>query len=75
MDLPNKRSSQPRQFSLQALELAPDAQKELQAYFDEIRMPYGFERGRLCVPGSVSWESIYEALQHFYEGRAEVFPF
>ena len=56
-------------------ELAPDEQKELQAYFDEIRMPYGFERGRLCVPGSVSWESIYEVLQHFYEGRAEVFPF
>jgi len=38
-------------------------------------MTYGFERGRLCVPGSVSWEAIYETLQHFYDGRADVFPF
>ena len=56
-------------------ELAPGEQEELKEYFDEIRMPYRLEHGRLYVPGSVSWETLYERLQHFYDGRADVYPF
>jgi hypothetical protein len=56
-------------------ELDAAEQQELRSYFDEIRMPYRLEHGRLCVPGSVSWEVIYERLNHFYDGRAEVYPF
>ena len=56
-------------------ELDAAEQQELRSYFDEIRMPYRLEHGRLCVPGSVSWEAIYERLNHFYDGRAEVYPF
>lgn len=56
-------------------ELDAAEQQELRDYFDEIRLPYRIERGRLCVPGSISWETLYERLEHFYYGRAEVYPF
>ena len=56
-------------------ELDASEQQELRDYFDEIRMPYRIEQGRPCVLGSVSWESIHEVLDHFYTGRAEVYPF
>lgn len=56
-------------------ELAAAEQQELRDYFDEIRLPYRIEHGRPCVPGSISWETIYERLLHFYDGRAEVCPF
>ena len=56
-------------------ELAPGEQEELKGYFDEIRMPYRLEHGSLCVAGSVSWETLYERLQPFYDARADVCPF
>ena len=56
-------------------ELTPSERKELKEYFDEIRMPSTLMHGRLCVSGSVSWEDLYERLQHFYDGRADVYPF
>jgi hypothetical protein len=60
----------PDQGELDAVE-----QQELRDYFDEIRLTYRIEHGRLCVPGSISWETLYERLEHFYDGRAEVYPF
>jgi hypothetical protein len=56
-------------------ELDAAEQQELRDYFDEIRLPYRVEHGRPCVPGSTSWETLYELLVHFYDGRAEVYPF
>lgn len=56
-------------------ELDTAEQQELRDFFDKIRIPYGLEHGRPCVPGSISWESLYEALDHFYTGRAEIYPF
>ncbi len=50
-------------------------QDELEDYFAKIRMPYQMLDGRLCIPGTISWETLYERLSHFYDGRAEVFPF
>jgi len=50
-------------------------QQELRMFFDEIRIPCGLEDGTPCVPSSISWESLYEAPDHFYTGRAEVYPF
>jgi hypothetical protein len=49
--------------------------QELREYFNEIRLPYRIEHGRLGVSGSISWKTLYERLAHFYDGRAEVFPF
>lgn len=50
-------------------------QDELEDYFAEIHMPYRMIDGRLCIPDAISWETLYERLSHFYDGRAEVFPF
>ena len=60
----------PDQGELDALE-----QQELRGYLDEIHMPYVLERGQPCIPSSISWETLYERLVHFYDGRAEVCPF
>ena len=56
-------------------ELDTVEQQELRDYLNEIRLPYRIEHGRLCIPGSISWETLYERLAHFYDGRAEVYPF
>jgi hypothetical protein len=56
-------------------EIRAKEQSELIDYFNEIRFPYRVIAGRLCVPESVPWSDIYERLQHFYDGRAQVFPF
>ena len=50
-------------------------EQELREYFDEVRLPYRIENGRACIVGSIGWDALYERLQHFYEGRAEVYPF
>ncbi len=50
-------------------------QDQLEDYFTQIGMPYQMVDGRACVPGRVSWECLDESLTHFYDGRAEVFPF
>ena len=54
-------------------------QEELKDYFDEIRFPYRMFDGRPCVPPcvpeTVSWETIFERLEFFYDGQAEVYPF
>lgn len=56
-------------------ELSESEQNELKEYFDEIKMPYRIIAGRLCVSGAVDREAIFERMEHFYEGRAEVYPF
>jgi hypothetical protein len=50
-------------------------EQELRDYFGEVGLPYRIENGRPCVLGSIAWEELYERLQHFYDGRSEVFPF
>ena len=56
-------------------ELDASEYEELKDYLGEIHMPYRLDRGRVCVPGSISWEALFETLEHFYYGRAEVYPF
>ena len=56
-------------------ELDAAEQQQLRDYFDEIRMPYRLQDGSVCILGSVSWEAVYEILEHFNYGRAEVYPF
>ena len=60
----------PDQGELDAVE-----QQEVGVYLDEIRMPYRIESGRPCISGSVAWKTVFEVLEHFYAGRAEVYPF
>ena len=56
-------------------ELDAAEQQELKDYLDEIRLPYRMDHGRPCVWGSISWEVLFESLEHFCDGRAEVYPF
>lgn len=53
-------------------ELEAAEQEELRAHLSEIRLPHRIQHGRLCVPGSISWQRLDERLQHFYDGRADV---
>ena len=56
-------------------ELRAEEQQALVDYFREIRFPHRVVGGRVHVPESVPWSDIYERLQHFYDGRAEVLTF
>ena len=56
-------------------ELPESEQMELIEYFSEIKLPYRLTDGCLCVVGGVDRDAVFERLEHFYDGRAEVFPF
>jgi len=56
-------------------ELDQKEQDELKDYFNEIEMPYQYDAEIICISGSVTWETIYERLRQFYDGRAQVYPF
>ena len=56
-------------------ELSESEQAELKEYFDQIKMPYKIIEGVLCIPDKVERATIFERMEHFYEGRAEVYPF
>jgi hypothetical protein len=56
-------------------ELAESERNELKEYFDEIKMPYKIIAGSLCISGRVDRDAIFERVEHFYDGRAEVYPF
>lgn len=56
-------------------ELPKSEQVELIEYFDEIKLPYCLADGCLYIVGEVGRDAVFERLEHFYDGRAEVFPF
>jgi len=56
-------------------ELPGSEQKELEKYFGEIKLPYRFADGHLCIAGGVDRDAVFERLEHFYDGWADVLPF
>ena len=56
-------------------EIRAHEQARLIEYFREIGIPYQIVAGRLRVPESVGSKEIFERLEHFYDGTAEVYPF
>jgi len=56
-------------------ELKDSEQKELIEYFGEIKLSYILADGCLCIDGGVARGTVFETLEHFYDGRAEVLPF
>ena len=56
-------------------ELSESERMELTEYFDEIKLPYLIVNECLCIAGEVDRDAVFERLAHFYDGRAEVFPF
>lgn len=56
-------------------ELPETERMELIEYFDEIKLPYRLVGDCLCIVGEIDREAVFERMEHFYDGRAEVFPF
>ncbi len=56
-------------------ELSESEQRELIEYLSETKLPYCHAGGSLCIVGSVSRGTVFERLEYFYDGSAEVFPF
>ena len=56
-------------------ELLVSERDELIEYFGEIKLNYRVVAGRVYIAGSINRESVFERLEHFYDGRAEVLPF
>jgi hypothetical protein len=56
-------------------EITKSEQMELIEYFDEIKLPYHLVDGCLCIDGGVARDAVFERLDHFFDGRAEVLPF
>ena len=56
-------------------ELPTSERDELIEYFGEIKLNYRVVTGHVCIAGSIDSGSVFEQLEHFYDGRAEVLPF
>lgn len=56
-------------------ELEAAEQEELKEYLGEVGMPFQIRSGRIRIPGTVAWETVFERLEFFYDGRAQVYPF
>ena len=56
-------------------ELPQSERSELIEYFDEIRLPYRLVGDCLCIIGEIDRATVFERMEYFYDGRAEVFPF
>ncbi len=56
-------------------ELSDAERRELIVHFDEIKLPYRLVNGCLCILGEVDRELVFERMEHFYDGRAEIIPF
>ena len=56
-------------------ELSESERDELVEYFAEIELNYRLVNGRVCISGGIDRDSVFERLEHFYDGRAELLPF
>ena len=56
-------------------ELPQSEQSELIEYFDELKLPYRLAGDCLYIVGEIDRDTVFERMEHFYDGRAEVFPF
>ena len=56
-------------------ELPQSERSELIEYFNEIRLPYRLAGDCLHIVGEIDRDTVFERMEHFYDGRAEVFPF
>lgn len=56
-------------------ELPKSERSELIEYFDEIKLPYRLAGNCLYIVGEIDRGTVFERVEYFYDGRAEVFPF
>lgn len=56
-------------------ELPESEQQKLEDYLIENRMPYKTNEGCLFISVEIERDTIFKAIEHFYKGKAEVYPF
>ena len=56
-------------------ELSCSERDEVEEYLGEAKIPYQIIEGCICIPAEVKRNTVFEVLEHFYDGRAEVYPF
>jgi hypothetical protein len=56
-------------------ELAGTERNALRAYLDEKGFNTAMIDDNLVIAGKLTWTEIFEPIQGFYEGKADVYPF
>ena len=56
-------------------ELPRSARSEVEEYLKETKIQYQIIEGCICIPAEVKRNTVFKVLEHFYDGRAEVYPF
>ena len=56
-------------------ELPESERDELIEYFGEVKLNYRAVNGQVCIACTIDRDSVFERIEHFYSGRAEVLPF
>ena len=56
-------------------ELAETERNALRAYLDEKGVKTAMIDDNLVIAGKLTWTEIFEPIQGFYEGKADVYPF
>jgi hypothetical protein len=56
-------------------ELADEERNALRAYLDEKGFKIAMIDDSLAISGELTRKEVFETIESFYEGKAEVFPF
>ena len=56
-------------------ELPESERDELLEYFGEIKLNYRIVGAHVCIVGTIDRDTVFERLEHFYDGRAGILPF
>ena len=56
-------------------ELADAERNALRAYLDEKGFKTAMIDDNLAIAGELTWQEVFEPIEGFYEGKADVYPF
>jgi hypothetical protein len=56
-------------------ELTETERNALKAYLDEKGFKTAMIDGNLVIAGKLTWTEVFEPIEGFYEGKADVYPF
>lgn len=56
-------------------ELADAERNVLRAYLDEKGFRTAMIDDNLAIAGELTWKEVFEPIERFYEGKADVYPF
>ena len=65
----------PRRLAALSGELADSERNALRAYLDEKGFKTAIIDDNLVIAGKLTWTEVFEPIDGFYEGKADVYPF